>query len=34
MLFQRYAYEGGPDAVSQALMKHLRKVTKNKRHVV
>jgi integrase len=34
MLFPRYAYEGGPDAVSQALMKHLRKFTKNKRHVV
>ncbi|MEM6960160.1 MAG: tyrosine-type recombinase/integrase [Myxococcota bacterium] len=34
MLFPRYAHEGGPDAVSQALMKHLRKVTTNKRHVV
>ncbi|UWP91405.1 tyrosine-type recombinase/integrase [Aliiroseovarius crassostreae] len=34
MLFSDYAYEGGPDAVSQALMKHLRKFTKNKRHVV
>ncbi|NDW45695.1 tyrosine-type recombinase/integrase [Ruegeria sp. PrR005] len=34
MLFPRYAYEGGPDAVSQSLMKHLRKITKNKRHVV
>ncbi|WP_375699300.1 tyrosine-type recombinase/integrase [Pseudophaeobacter sp. TrK17] len=34
MLFPRYAYEGGPDAVSQALMKHLRKFTTNKRHVV
>ena len=34
MLFPRYAYEGGPDAVSQALMKHLRDLTKNRRHVV
>ena len=34
MLFPRYAYEAGPDAVSQALMIHLRKVTTNKRHVV
>lgn len=34
MLFPQYAYEGGPDAVSQALMKHLRKFTKDKRHVV
>jgi integrase len=33
MLFPRYAHEGGPDAVSQALMKHLRKFTKDKRHV-
>jgi integrase len=34
MLFSRYASEAGPDAVSQALMKHLRRVTQNKRHVV
>lgn len=34
MLFPRYVYEGGPDAVSQALMKHLRKLTTNKRHVI
>jgi len=34
MLFPRYAHEGGPDAVSQALMKHLRQFTSNKRHVV
>jgi len=34
MLFPRYSYEGGPDAVSQALMKHLRKFTKDKRYVV
>lgn len=34
MLFPRYGYEGGPDAVSQSLMKHLRKETTNKRHVV
>ncbi|SMC39734.1 tyrosine-type recombinase/integrase [Primorskyibacter flagellatus] len=34
MLFPRYAYEGGPDTVSQALMKHLRGFTTNKRHVV
>jgi integrase len=34
MLFPRYAYEGGPDAVSQALMKHLRDMTKNRLHVV
>jgi integrase len=33
-LFPRYAREGGPDAVSGALMGHLRKVTKNRRHVV
>lgn len=30
----RYAHEGAPDAVSQALMKHLRKFTSNIRHVV
>ena len=34
MLFPRYAYEGGPDAVSGALMKHLRKETTSERHVV
>jgi integrase len=34
MLFPRYAHEAGPDAVSQALMKHLRKFTQNPRHVV
>jgi integrase len=34
MLFPKYAYEGGPDAASAALMKHLRSVTKDKRHVV
>jgi integrase len=34
MLFPGYAHEGGPDAVSQALMKHLRRFTTNKRHVV
>lgn len=34
MLFPRYAHEAGPDAVSQALMKHLRQFTSNKRHVV
>ena len=34
MLFPRYAYEGGPDAVSGALMRHLRKLTTNERHVV
>lgn len=34
MLFARYAHEGGYEAVSQALMKHLRQVTKNKRHVL
>ncbi|EAQ45635.1 site-specific recombinase, phage integrase family protein [Roseobacter sp. MED193] len=34
MLFPKYAREAGPDAVSQALMKHLRTVTKNPRHVV
>jgi integrase len=34
MLFPQYTYEGGPDAVSQALMKHLRKFTKDSRHVV
>ncbi len=34
MLFPKYAYEGGPDAASAALMKHLRAVTKDKRHVV
>lgn len=34
MLFPKYARENGPDGVSQALMKHLRTVTKNPRHVV
>lgn len=34
MLFPRYGREGGPDAVSQALMKHVRRVTQNKRHAV
>ncbi|MER5172210.1 tyrosine-type recombinase/integrase [Thioclava kandeliae] len=34
LLFARYGYEAGPDAVSQALMKHLRKETSNRRHVV
>lgn len=34
MLFARYAREAGPDAVSQALMKHLRAVTNDPRHVV
>ncbi len=34
MLFPKYAREAGPDAVSQALMKHLRLITKNPRHVV
>lgn len=33
-LFPRYAREGGPDAVSSALMSHLRKETQNPRHVV
>ena len=33
-LFPRYAREGGPDAVSSALMGHLRKETQNPRHVV
>jgi integrase len=34
MVFDRYAHAGGPDAVSQALMKHLRKFTENPLHVV
>lgn len=34
MLFSRYAHEGGYEAVSQALMKHLREITKDKRHVL
>lgn len=33
-LFPRYAHEGGPDAVSSALMSHLRNETTNPRHVV
>ena len=34
MLFARYGREGGPVAASAALMKHVRKVTANPRHVV
>ncbi len=34
LLFPKYGYAGGPDAASAALMKHLRTVTKDKRHVV
>lgn len=34
MLFPKYAHEAGPDAVSAALMKHVRTITKNPRHVV
>ena len=34
MLFPQYDREGGPDAASQALMKHLRTITKDKRHVL
>lgn len=34
MLFEKYAYEGGPNAVSQALMVKLRELTNNERHVV
>lgn len=34
MLFPRYAREGGYEGVSQALMKHLREVTPDKRHVL
>ena len=34
MLFPKYAHQGGPDAASAALMKHLRTITKDKRHVV
>jgi integrase len=34
VLFPKYAREAGPDAASAALMKHLRTVTKDKRHVV
>jgi integrase len=33
-LFPRYAHEGGADAVSQALMKYVRRQSKDKRHVV
>lgn len=33
-LFSRYAREGGPDAVSAALMSHVRKESENPRHVV
>jgi len=34
MLFPAYAHAAGPDAASAAMMKHLRTVTKDKRHVV
>jgi integrase len=34
MLFPKYGHQGGPDAASAALMKHLRTITKDKRHVV
>ncbi|MGX0975211.1 integrase [Roseovarius sp. MBR-51] len=34
MLFPKYDHTGGPEAVSQALMKHLRVITKDKRHVL
>jgi len=34
MLFPRYGRTGGPDAVSQALLKHLRTITEDKRHVL
>lgn len=34
MLFPKYARDAGPDAVSQALMKHLRTFTSDPRHVV
>lgn len=34
MLFPRYAHAGGPGAASQALMKYVRKFSKNKKHVV
>ncbi len=34
MLFPKYARESGPDSVSAALMKHLRTITKDMRHVV
>jgi integrase len=33
-LFYRYSREGGPDAVSGALMSHVRKITDNPRYVV
>lgn len=33
-VFARYSHEGGPDAVSSALMGHLRKETESPRHVV
>lgn len=34
LLFSRYARDGGPDAASAALMKHLRGFTQDKRHRV
>jgi integrase len=34
MLFEKYAYERGADAVSKSLMTNLRKFTNNERHVV
>ncbi len=34
LLFPKYAHEAGPDAVSAALMKHVRTITKDSRHVV
>lgn len=34
MLFPQYDHAGGPEAASQALMKHLRVITKDRRHVL
>lgn len=34
MLFPRYAHAGGPTAASKSLMKYVRKVSDNKKHVV
>lgn len=34
MLFPKYDHIGGPEAASQALMKHLRLITKDKRYVL
>ena len=34
LLFERYGHQGGPAAASAALMKHVRTVTKEPRHVV